>query len=61
MDDRTKRYLEIAEEVRSTADSMADAENRQMLMSVVADYERLARMAENIARVRAARNPKPAT
>ena len=61
MDGRAKRYREIAEEVRSTADSMADEGNRQMLMSVVADYERLARAAENIARNRTARNPKPAS
>jgi len=56
MNHTAKRYLEIAEEVRSTADSMADAENKQMLMLVVADYERLAMMTENIARVRAERN-----
>jgi hypothetical protein len=52
MDSNAKRYREIAEEVRSTADRMTDAENRQMLLSVVADYEHMAKMAEQVAKSR---------
>jgi len=45
--EQAEHYRNKAEEVRVVAESMRNAEAKEMLMSVAADYLMLARMMEN--------------